>query len=572
MIPFDTFTLAAVAAELRALVLGAKVQKVQQPSPSEVVLSMFGRAGSQRLLLSADPQRARAHLTQMRRENPVTPPGFCQVCRKYLEGARLDQIVMPRFDRVLHLVFHAHDGERMTLAAELMGRNANLILVGGAGQVRGVIRPAPAGTERPLRPGAPYTDPPGSGERADPLTEAAGESPPADSEPRAWLMTTYSGIGRFAADEVVARAGAAGGVGEALAALMDDVRAGRFAPHSISDATGSTEGVWAFEPLSVPAGRRFPRESVSVALDTFFATVVRQAAEETERGRLSKAIAREIAYREREIVSARATLAEAGRAEQQERTGNLLLAHLAQVRPGAGSVTVPDLYGEGDDVTIALDPKRSPHENAQSYFDRARKARDAADYAEGRLEDLQTDLAALQALAAQVEKADEGGDYEALRHALSAIVGAERAAAAGAATAGPGTPQRAKEKPFGGHRIRVFAVDGYELLVGETAEANDYLTTRVAAPSDLWLHVRAGTGAHGVLRTAGKPRAVPEAVLRQAAQIVATRSGKAVKHASLVAVDVVEKRHVRKPRGAKPGLVTYSQERSLDVFLGILPS
>ena len=108
-------------------------------------------------------------------------------------------------------------------------------------------------------------------------------------------------------------------------------------------------------------------------------------------------------------------------------------------------------------------------------------------------------------------------------------------------------------------------MDGFTLLVGETAEANDYLTTRVGAPADLWLHVRAGTGAHGILRTGGKPQSVPEGVLRRAAEIVAARSGKAVKHSGLVAVDITEKRHVRKPRGAKPGLVTYARERTLDV-------
>ena len=101
--------------------------------------------------------------------------------------------------------------------------------------------------------------------------------------------------------------------------------------------------------------------------------------------------------------------------------------------------------------------------------------------------------------------------------------------------------------------------------MGETAEANDYLVTRVAAPADLWMHVRAGTGAHGVLRTHGKPTAVPDPTLRKAAALVAARSSKAVKHTGLIAVDVAEKRHVRKPRGAKPGLVTYERERTFDV-------
>jgi predicted ribosome quality control (RQC) complex YloA/Tae2 family protein len=108
-------------------------------------------------------------------------------------------------------------------------------------------------------------------------------------------------------------------------------------------------------------------------------------------------------------------------------------------------------------------------------------------------------------------------------------------------------------------------VDGYELWVGETAEANDYLVTRAASPTDLWLHVRAGVGAHGILRTQGQPTRVGDLTVRRAAGIVAARSGKSAKHTDLVAVDVTEKRYVRKPRGAKPGLVTYERERTLDV-------
>jgi predicted ribosome quality control (RQC) complex YloA/Tae2 family protein len=162
---------------------------------------------------------------------------------------------------------------------------------------------------------------------------------------------------------------------------------------------------------------------------------------------------------------------------------------------------------------------------------------------------------------------DTADDLSALRELLTQIVGEARAADTGSGSREASKAKaRPATKPWGGHKIRTYTVDGYELLVGETAEANDYLTTRVASPTDLWMHVRASTGAHGVLRTQGQPiTRLPETVVRRAAEIVAARSGTAVKHAGLVAVDVVEKRHVRKPRGAKPGLVTYVRERTLDI-------
>jgi predicted ribosome quality control (RQC) complex YloA/Tae2 family protein len=568
-IAFDTFTLAAVASELRRLCVGARVQKVQQPSPTDLVLAVYGKSGAQRLLLCADPQHFRVHLTQQKRENPINAPGFTQVCRKYLDGAFLTEVTMPRFDRVLRLAFRTHDGEQAALIAELMGRNANLVLVSGTGTVRGVLRPMPPGSERPLRVGQPYSDPPGFGDRVDPLIVTDTADPvfrdaPKDAAPdemRAWLASTFSGIGRFGADEIAIRADG-GGIAAALVGLMDDVRTERFAPHTVAAPDGTTTGVWAFEPMTVPAVRRFPRESVSIALDTFYATLTTRTVDAGEKDQLARTIAKEVVFRERELASARATLAEAARAETYERLGNNLLAQLGSIPRGAAEVTLPDLYADTTNatVTMTLDPKRSPQENADGYFQRARKARDAAEYADGRAADMESDLSRLRMLERELAGAESGAVLGPIRRELAEIVGAERAA-------GPKPQQqtRPKERPFGGHKIRTYTVEEFELLIGETAEANDYLVTRVAAPTDLWMHVRAATGAHGILRTQGRPERVPAPVVRRAAEIVAARSGSGVKHASVVAVDVTEKRYVRKPRAAKPGLVTYERERVLDV-------
>jgi predicted ribosome quality control (RQC) complex YloA/Tae2 family protein len=570
---FDSFVLAAVADELRALTVGAYVQKVHQPSAADLILNLYGRAGAQRLLVSADPRMFRVHVTQVRRENPTTPPGFCQVCRKYLEGATLAEVILPRFDRLMQLVFHAPDGERMMLVAELLGRNANLVLVSGSGIVRGAIRPAPAGTERPLRPGVSYALPPGSVHSVDSYTVTSPTDPifddlPASEEEAAkWLTATFTGINRFAADEIITRAdGDPSAIQTAFVELMDAVRAGSFAPHSIATDDGTaTSGVWAFVPASVPTGRRFARESISVALDTFYATLLEHVSEENERTTLQKNLDREISYRRKALESAHATLAEAERADEYEQNGNNLLAHLGNIRKGQTAITLPNLFSEtGSDIEITLDPTLTPHENAERWFTRARKARDAADYAADLAEGIAEELAALEALQSDLSRSEESDELDTVRASLTRIVGEARAAI-GAAGKQAQTIIKPKEKPFGGHRIRTFTVDGYDLLIGESADANDYLTTRVAAPSDIWMHVRAAPGAHGILRTNGRPERVPETVLRKAAGIVAARSSSSVKHASVVAVDIVEKRHVRKPRGAKAGQVQYSRERVIDV-------
>jgi predicted ribosome quality control (RQC) complex YloA/Tae2 family protein len=567
VIPFDALTLAAVASEIQSH-LPARVQKIQQPTENEVILVLFGRQGAARLLLCVDPRQFRVHFTQQRRENPIAPPSFCQVSRKYLDGALLTAVEMPVFDRILHFEFRAHDGERVAIVAELMGRNSNLILISGSNTVRGVLRPAPADSPRALRPGASYSPPPGKPLARDPRTVIAAQDPvfaAAPDEERdlpAFLRESFSGIGKLAAVEIAARASTAGGPGPVMAALMVDVRGGRFSPHAAFNAEGESLGAWPFALLSLPPDRQRPEPGLSLALDRHYADLAARTTDSTARRTLSSALDREIAYREQDLRATRVTIAEAGRADSYEQTGNNLLAALSSLHRGDAEAIIPDLYSPtGDGVTtVALDPKRSPQENAERYFDRARKARDAAVYADGRAADRVGEIERLGALRTTLVAADEEGALEEIRRALVAIVGEERLSGK-AATDAPANP-------YGGFRIRKFDVDGYQLLVGESADANDHLTTRIASPSDLWMHVRSAPGAHGVLRTGGQPTRVPEAVIRRAAAIVAARSGTAVKHAGVVAVDIVEKRHVRKPRGAKPGLVTYQRERVLDVAPG----
>ena len=560
---FDAFNLAAVAADLRETMVGARVQKIQQPAPFDLTLLVYGKSGSQRVLFSIDSKGFRLHRTTQRRENPLHPPMFCLLCRKYIENAFVVSVVQPRFDRLAEITFQTLDGN-IRLVAELMGRNANLVLVSSAGLVLGTMRQTPPDSPRPLRPGVAYTYPPGFTDRVDPVTLSGPddaifvELPTNENVARRWLTETFSGMGKFAAEEIMARqeAGQDRAVAHSLCVLMTQVQAEQFAPHDIVGNAEVSGGVWAFMPLSVPDINRYPRENISLALDAFYAAQSEETEETGEKAILSKALGKEIAFRRKELASAQATLKEAARAEEYEQVGNNLLANLSLLAKGQATVTIPDLYSEtSKTITVALDPKRTPQENAEAYFTRARKARDAAEYATGQVADRTHEIALLIRLQERLEADD---DIASIRRELTRLVGEER-------ITGKPEPKPKETKPFGGFRIRTFTVDGFTLLIGETAEANDHLTTRVASPSDWWFHVRAAPGAHGVLRSNGLPDRVPETVLRRAAQIVAARSGTAVKHSDIVAVDMVEKRYVRKPRGAKPGMVTYERERTLDV-------
>ena len=516
----DTFTLAGVAAELRQRLVGAKVQRITQPSPTDIILSFFGHGGPCRLLISTDPQAPRIHVTHQRRDNPAKPPGFCQVARKDLEGARLDAVLLPFRDRIVRLDFTDNDGQPRHLIAELMGRNSNLVLTDPGNSVRGVLRPIRGDSPRPLRPGRPYSHPPGAG-------------------------TATGSFGRFADAEIAARG--EGG----LADLLDRVDQEDFDPHAIVDENGIVVGVWAFIPLTIAAERRFPRDSFSDALDAFHRSGARIRLHSQARAEMEKRIEREIGHRERVVDECRRTLQEADGADAHEQNGHLLLAHLGSLTSGLDSAELYDWY-TGGTRTIALDPRKSPTENAEAWFDRARRARDAGAVADGRLADAEDEIEQLKALRTELQQTPDE-TLEDIGTALD-VLAPRRTPPQG----GPKAPP-----PFAGHKVRTYDLDGWTLLVGESATANDHLLTRVAAPNDIWLHVRGGTGAHGVLRVPKGARA-PDAIVRRAAAAVAAKSGSS-KHSSLVAVDYTEKRYVRKPRGAKPGMALYTQAKTVDI-------
>ena len=214
---------------------------------------------------------------------------------------------------------------------------------------------------------------------------------------------------------------------------------------------------------------------------------------------------------------------------------------------GATEVALPNFYDpDGSPLRIALDPLLTQRENAAAYFRRYRRAIAAAAAAEARIPRLEAEIARLTHELARLE--------------------AEPDLAPSPAEPRPGpAPAAAPPRYPPGIRIRRLEIEGWEVLVGENAASNDYLITRLARPDDLWLHARAVSGAHVVVRGVGRLDRLPAAVLRAAAHLAATHSD--ARHAALVLVDYTLRRYVRKPRGAAPGEVRYEREKTLRVDL-----
>ncbi|MCX6358308.1 MAG: NFACT RNA binding domain-containing protein [Armatimonadetes bacterium] len=562
-IPFDSLCVQAATHEIARTLQGGLVQSITQPAPLQLVLGIYAGGRRRYLLLSADATWARLHETWVKRPNPPEPPVFCMACRKHLDGATLAAVQQPEFDRVVTLRFSRAGTAAGDLVVEMMGKHANIILVDPDGRILDSMKHISArlSRTREVLPGRPYVMAPIAAGTVDPRLDGAQRSLaeaaalPDTEAAAARAMATLQGLSPFLAQELLARC-AEESVEQAWRSVF-----GAPAGHGfmVRDAAGVALGAYPVEPVCLPGVAAHAMGTFSLAADAAYTELETHAHVANLSRQAEGQMQRALKSRQSSMTELTQQARKLGSAETHQRRGELLLAHQSVIAAGSAEARVADLF-EADmpEVAITLDPDMTIPENAERLFAKARKARSGAarlaEYRERLEAEIATLSAALQSLRNDPE-ADPGTLCADLREA--GLLAPEP---------GPAPVSVAAKKaaePHGGRISTVRTVDGYEILIGLSAEANDHLTTRVAAPTDWWLHVRGGTGAHVVVRSKGHPEAVPAAVLQEAAVWAARNS--ASKHSSVVAVDVTQKKHVRRPRGGAPGLVTYRNERTLHV-------
>jgi predicted ribosome quality control (RQC) complex YloA/Tae2 family protein len=375
-------------------------------------------------------------------------------------------------------------------------------------------------------------------------------------------MARFEGISPFLAAELTARMQSAT-VANAWDSLFGAAKRDRWMPVLLREADGAPIGAYPFPTVQVDAALQHERDSINTALDHYYGAAMPRAALDAAVHELQAAVARATKSRERQRDSLLRSLAEAGRADENREAGELLLAGLHLVEARAEAATVPDLYSvAGGERTIALDPRKSARENAEAYFRRYRKAKEGAEAQRTHLARTEEELQGLRDVARQLPEAADLEAVKGLRAELmrGGLLRGERSREAD-------EPQQRKGPDFGGKKIRaITTAEGWDIYVGENSEANDYLTSRVAGPNDLWFHVRAGASAHVVIRTRNDPWSVPHSVLQRAAMLAAQHS--AAKHSSLVPVDYTLKKYVRRLRGSASGAALYQNEKTLYVKPG----
>lgn len=556
-ISFDSLNLYAVLTECQPLV-GGRIQDIRQPEPLTVVLEVYAQRREHYLLLSADAQFARLHMVSKRPPNAPAPPPFLQSLRKHIEGGTLTHIEQIGFDRIVGLHVRTREGE-YRLMVELMGKHSNIILVNPSGLIQSALKwvSPKQSAVRPIRSAERYQLPPTRVESLrNPLTLSDAEWRALWEQAEGDWQAYLEGLSGFTAQEL--NAVAEGGL-ENLLAWVERLRHARWEPIVVREPeTRRVLGAYPFPTLQFPTEWQHPRQSVNSAWETVFEERIHHARLDALRNTLLPALRKALQARQRALEEVERALEEGLHAERWQLWGELILAFGHTLEPGASRLLAPDYtHPDMPTIEIPIDPNRSVVENAERYFQKARRAREHQNELAQRYGALSEEA---EALRLALERAENASTEAELRPLL------EEARARGwlRETAPLHPAKRAEKDPFEGHRIRVhLSPDGYQVLVGENAEANDYLLTRVARPNDWWLHVRTGTGAHVIIRTNNQPERVPRRTLEFAARLAAQNS--ADKHAHIVEVDYTLRKYVRKPKGAPSGFALYTHEKTLAV-------
>ena len=571
MVSYDGLVLAAVAEECRRALLGGRISRVRQHSPTDFTLILRSRGADVLLFLSVDAQFPRMYLSAANPPVPPTPPNFCMLLRKYVQGSFVRLIQQADFDRVIHIHTEASDGNRNLLALEIMGKHSNLILLNDAGGILGaakMIGPS-LSRYRQVLPGREYIPPPGDkrsilslqeDEFRQAWLETFDTATPDAASVQKWLVSAFAGFGPFLAHEIVIRAQslAEQSIWRELGWLRETVANAEYSPVIHTDAEGRVDLVYPIHCLQI-SGEQHPRASICESLDAYYRSLLPRWRLDRARNQLAADIGKAAEAREATLSSLSSAIEKTGEVDRLRHWGELIVSHLKEIPRGAERAEVPDYYEANmAAVTIPLDPSLSARENAEAYFKKARKARDGAAAAAGRIGDIKQELVVLRAARHKLDSMASEEDAPALRRFL-----VERHALRPVGTG----EAREKETAYEGYQIRKYtAADGPEILVGGNSESNDYLTTRIARPDDVWFHARSVKGAHVVVRSGKKGLSIPPAAIKQAALLAARNSD--AKHSSLVPVDYTLRKYVRKPKGAAPGFVTYTHERTIDVTPG----
>lgn len=555
MINFDSLSLKALITELEPVLTEGRVQKVQQPSKQEVLISIRALGKMHKLYICTDPKYP--HVALLSREGeklrdieiPQKPPMFCMLLRKYMEGAKINTLIQPNFERILEIKFDGYGelGEKvpMILSCEFMGKHSNIILYNyETNVILGCAHPVSSekSRERELAGGLPYIYPPKQKKydlqqisKQDFLNLLSMKNIP--SAP-VWLNENFGYISLALATEICDFSG----INYDL--LMETINLKNTNPSISVD-----DRYFSIISLDKSIKRKY-LDSVNSMIDLYFGYHIFKDKFTRLKNKILKIINKEIEKQKKQLSEYLKQLNCEEKQDKYRKYADIIMANLYNLKQGADYAELEDIYNENKIMRIPLDKMLSPNENAQKYYKLYAKTKNAAKHSKELAEKIQNEENYLESIKDSVNYAENLSDLKEIEQELMLqnIIKSNNI-----------QPTK-KEKQSKTELTKFISSDGFEILLGKNNKQNDFLL-KIACPNDIWLHVQNIHGSHVLIKIPQNTQETPEATLHEAVYIAAYYSQ--ARESSNVPVIFTKKKFVKKPSGSKPGFVIYTHEKTL---------
>ena len=564
----DGIVINALAFELNQKLEGGRVDKIHQPEHSEIIMHIRSKGENHKLLICANPSLARIHTTVTSKENPQTPPMFCMLLRKHLSGGKILRVYQEQFERIVKIDIEAYDEMGFlsvkTLVVEIMGKHSNIILVGNDSRIIDSINHVDitVSSVRQVLPGLIYENPPDQGKK-NPLTadldEISSIIKDADEPISRQIMTGFMGISPLIANEIAYRAtGDCDTLGadvppavrercaQCMVNIFEKIKNNDYFPAIYTDNITKKPADFNAVEISQYSGIAKAEffESMNSAVEAYYTQKATRENIKQKTGDLLKIVNSNLDRCRKKLQLQLEILEKCKGRDKYKTYGDLITSYIYMIKQGMKEVTVSNFYDEAcPDVKIPLMWDLTPSENAQRYYKRYNKDKTAEFETQKQKKLNEEEIDYLESVQDSILKADNSREIAEIREELTEQ---------GYLRFRGKHNKKAVKKVF--EPMHFVSSDGYDIYVGKNNKQNDYLTLKMARSTDIWFHTKNIHGSHTIIKTSDA-MTVPDKTYEEAACLAAYYSrGKA---SQSVPVDYTEVKNVKKPAGAKPGMVIY---------------
>lgn len=574
--PLDAVCLSAVKNELSEKIINMRIDKIQQPESDTLLLALRGINGSEKLLICAGGGNARIHLTDGSYANPQSPPMFCMLMRKHISGAKISAVTQPPMERILDIELDSYDAMGIAckkhLILELMGNYSNIILTGEDLIIIDCLRKIGGGLNdvRRILPGLIYRLP--ENQKKLDITECdfneilrLFKDANIEKTVDKFLLETFLGFSPLVCREIAFRAygetdkrifeamAEDGGerLLEVLKLVSEKIKNADFQPSLLTDSDNKPKD-FSYMPIGQYMGKLKESDlpSFSALLEEFYSKRDRAEKMRQRSQALMKNMKNVRDRTRRKLELQKKELQTTQNREQLRCKADIIMANLHSMKKGMKTLTAYDFYSEnGEMCTISLDEAKSPQQNAAKYYKDYAKAKNAEKYLSRHISDGEKELEYLNSVIDEIERAETENDLREIRQELGDTKYLRR------------QKSGKKEKRIEQKPMHFRSTGGYDIYVGKNNTQNDTLTLKTAFKRDIWLHTQKIHGSHVIISSGGE---MPDdKTMEEAAMLAAFYSQG--RNGDKIAVDYTLVKNVKKPSGGKPGMVIYTDYKTMFV-------